>query len=177
MSIAPNGQKSPKVREDLNLLFASGATFIIKVLTDLDNEPHTFFYRHVGPYGPKEMTRGKTVRAAARRPSIAGDRPPRYGGVAFFLMFRSARACPSHAPRNCSSGSPDPERVRGDKHLALQVHRTLMSIDVWLLHDAKVLKDLNIYSTLISSSPQACRSLLRSSRTLKTGTIRFSIDM
>ena len=52
-----------------------------------------------------------------------------------------------------------------------------MSIDVWLLHDAKVLKDLNIYSTLISSSPQARRSLLRSSRTLKTGAIRFSIDM
>ena len=93
------------------------------------------------------------------------------------MMFRSARACPSHAPRNCSSGSPDPERVSGDKHLALQVHRTLMSIDVWLLHDAKVLKDLNIYSTLISSSPQARRSLLRSLWTLITNATRFSIDI
>ena len=39
MSIAPNGQKSPKVRKDLNLY--SGAPFIIKVLTDLENRLHT----------------------------------------------------------------------------------------------------------------------------------------
>ncbi len=46
MSIAPNGQKRPKVREDLNLFFPSGTPFIIKVLTDLENRLHTFFYRH-----------------------------------------------------------------------------------------------------------------------------------
>ena len=39
-------KKSPKVREDLNLFSASGATLIIKVLTDLENRLHTFFYRH-----------------------------------------------------------------------------------------------------------------------------------
>ena len=52
-------KKIPKVREDLNLCFPSDAPLIIKVLTDLDNEPHTFFYRHVGPEGPKETTRKK----------------------------------------------------------------------------------------------------------------------
>ena len=70
--------KNPKVREDLNLFFPSGATLVIKVLKDLENRLHTFFYRHVGPEGPKEMMREKTVRAAARRPSLAGDRPPHY---------------------------------------------------------------------------------------------------
>ena len=44
MSIAPNGQKNPKVREYLNLY--SGAPLVIKVLTDLENRCHTFFYRH-----------------------------------------------------------------------------------------------------------------------------------
>ena len=39
-------KKTPKVREDLNLLFPSGATLIIKVLTDLENRLHTFFYRY-----------------------------------------------------------------------------------------------------------------------------------
>ena len=39
-------KKSPKVRKDLNLLFPSDAPFIIKVLTDLENRLHTFFYRH-----------------------------------------------------------------------------------------------------------------------------------
>ena len=64
--------KRPKVRKDLNLFFVSDAPLIIKVLTDLDNEPHTFFYRHVGPEGPKEMMRRKRmVRAAAAwRPSL-----------------------------------------------------------------------------------------------------------
>ena len=38
--------KTPKVRKDLNLLFASGAPLVIKVLTDLENEPHTVFYRY-----------------------------------------------------------------------------------------------------------------------------------
>ena len=36
--------KTPKVREDLNLY--SGAPLVIKVLTDLENRLHTFFYRH-----------------------------------------------------------------------------------------------------------------------------------
>ena len=39
-------KKIPKVRKDLNLFFPSGATLIIKVLKDLDNEPRTFFYRY-----------------------------------------------------------------------------------------------------------------------------------
>ena len=38
--------KRPKGRKDLNLFSASGTPFIIKVLTDLDNRLHTFFYRH-----------------------------------------------------------------------------------------------------------------------------------
>ena len=33
--------KTPKVLTDLNLFFPSGATFIIKVLTDLENESDT----------------------------------------------------------------------------------------------------------------------------------------
>ena len=40
MSIAPNGQKIPKVRKDLNLY--SGAPFVIKVLKDLENESARF---------------------------------------------------------------------------------------------------------------------------------------
>ena len=76
-------KKSPKVREDLNLCFASGAAFVIKVLTDLENRHDTFFYRHVGPEGPKEMMREKEW--FVHRPSLAGDRPPRYGGVAVFF--------------------------------------------------------------------------------------------
>ena len=39
-------KKRPKVRKDLNLFFPSDAPFIIKVLTDLDNESYTFFYRY-----------------------------------------------------------------------------------------------------------------------------------
>jgi len=59
MSIAPRDMKSPKVRKDLNLFFASSVPLVIKVLTDLENEPDTFFYRHIGPKGPKETTHGK----------------------------------------------------------------------------------------------------------------------
>ena len=78
MSIAPNGHKKiPKVRKDLNLFFASGAPLVIKVLADLENRLHTFFYRHIGPEGPKEMPREK--ERFVQRPSIAGDRPPHYG--------------------------------------------------------------------------------------------------
>ena len=65
-------KKSPKVRKDLNLFFASNATLIIKVLTDLENEPHTFFYRHSGPEGPKEMMReknGSCSGSTAAKPS------------------------------------------------------------------------------------------------------------
>ena len=71
--------------------------------------------------------------------------------------------------------------------------RTLMSIDVQQEHGEKVRKDLNVYRhrrtlmsidaqqehgekvhrTLISSLLQARRSLLRSLRTLKTGTTRI----
>jgi len=77
MSIASRDIKSPKVRKDLNLCFASSVPLVIKVLTDLENKPDTFFYRHIGPNGPKETTRRKN--GAARRPSSAGDRPPHYG--------------------------------------------------------------------------------------------------
>ena len=84
--------KSPKVREDLNIY--SGATLIIKVLTDLENRCDTFFYRHVGPEGPKETTREKMVRAAAAwRSSVAGDRPPR-----FFRAALGASLCRWRSP-------------------------------------------------------------------------------
>ena len=59
MSIDVRLSNDAKVRKDLNLFFASGAPLIIKVLTDLENRVHTFFYRHVGPEGPKETMRGK----------------------------------------------------------------------------------------------------------------------
>ena len=91
-------KKRPKGRKDLNLFSASDAPFIIKVLTDLENRPNTFFYRHVGPEGPKETTRKKNGSCSG---STAAK--PR-GGQAPALRFaehpsphRSARACPSHA--------------------------------------------------------------------------------
>ena len=84
--------KTPKVREDLNLCFASGATLVIKVLTDLENESDTFFYRHVGPEGPKETTRKKTVRAAAaRRPTRTRTTENGISTMTRALRFRSVR--------------------------------------------------------------------------------------
>ena len=38
--------KRPKVREDLNLFSTSDVPLVIKVLTDLENESDTFFYRY-----------------------------------------------------------------------------------------------------------------------------------
>ena len=97
MSIDVRLSNDAKVRKDLNLFFASDAPFIIKVLKDLENRRDTFFYRHVGPKGPKEMMREKTVRAAAWRSSVAGACTPRYGSPNIPSLHRSARACPSHA--------------------------------------------------------------------------------
>ena len=81
--------KSPKVREDLNLFSASDAPLIIKVLTDLDNRLRTFFYRHSGPEGPKEMMRGKkngsrSGRTAAK--DCGGQAPALRWGDGVFLM-------------------------------------------------------------------------------------------
>ena len=115
-----------------------------------------FFYRHVGPKGPKmpswrQASRGTGPRAPVKaavlvtfagtgprdtgkkRPPFTVDRssgapePERIDGKKN-APLRRARACssPSFAasdilvvPRDCSSGSPDPERARsGD--LALQ---------------------------------------------------------
>ena len=53
MSIARRAEKNPKVRKDLNILRAV-PLLLIKVLTDLDKRRAAFFYRHSGPYGPKE---------------------------------------------------------------------------------------------------------------------------
>ena len=63
MSIDPGTAKSPKVREDLNLFFTSGAPLVIKVLTDLENEPDTFFYRHIGPEGPSGKRKARRLPA------------------------------------------------------------------------------------------------------------------
>ena len=46
MSIDVRPSNDAKVRKDLNVFFPSGATLIIKVLKDLENRHHTFFYRH-----------------------------------------------------------------------------------------------------------------------------------
>ena len=56
MSIDAQQEHGEKVRKALNLFFASGAPLVIKVLTDLENRHNTFFYRHIGPEGPKETT-------------------------------------------------------------------------------------------------------------------------
>ena len=54
MSIARWTEKNPKVRKDLNILRAV-PVLLIKVLTDLENLRDAFFYRHLGPHGPKEV--------------------------------------------------------------------------------------------------------------------------
>ena len=46
-------RKNPKVRKDLNILRAV-SVLLIKVLTDLKKLRAAFFYRHLGPHGPKE---------------------------------------------------------------------------------------------------------------------------
>ena len=50
MSIVCRPAKNAKVRKDLNVPPCSCA---IKVLTDLENLRAAFFYRHLGPHGPK----------------------------------------------------------------------------------------------------------------------------
>ena len=42
MSIDVRPSNDAKVRKDLNVFFPSGAPLVIKVLTDLDNEPARF---------------------------------------------------------------------------------------------------------------------------------------
>ena len=96
MSIAPRGMKNTKVRKDLNLCFASGATLVIKVLADLENEPDTFFYRHVGPKGPKETTRKKNgSRSGSTTAKQRGGQAPALRGCSTAPCYRSARACPT----------------------------------------------------------------------------------
>ena len=53
MSIARRAEKNAKVRKDLNILRAV-PVLLIKVLADLKNLRAAFFYRHLGPHGPKE---------------------------------------------------------------------------------------------------------------------------
>lgn len=55
MSIARQTTKNAKVREDLNASYSRHISRSIKVLMDLERERNTFFYRHVGPNGPKEV--------------------------------------------------------------------------------------------------------------------------
>ena len=92
MSIAPNELKSPKVLTDLNLFFASGAPFVIKVLTDLENRLHTFFYRHVGPEGPKEAAREKKngSRSGSTTAKPCGGQAPALRCVGVFLSHSGA---------------------------------------------------------------------------------------
>ena len=52
-SIARRPAKNAKVRKDLNILRAV-PVLLIKVLTDLKKLRAAFFYRHLGPHGPKE---------------------------------------------------------------------------------------------------------------------------
>ena len=47
-------RKNPKVRKDLNILRAV-SELLIKVLADLKKRRSAFFYRHLGPHGPKEV--------------------------------------------------------------------------------------------------------------------------
>ena len=54
MSIARWAEKNPKVRKDLNILRAV-PVLLIKVLADLKKRRDAFFYRHLGPHGPKEV--------------------------------------------------------------------------------------------------------------------------
>ena len=136
MSIAPRNMKSPKVRKDLNLSFASGAPLVIKVLADLENRHNMFFYRHVGPKGPKETAHKKN----GSRSASAEDRPPHYAPPNIPLLTVARGPVPRNATRNCSSGSPDPERRKsgwykcqfpngsrsGDLHL--QTRRPIMSV-------------------------------------------------
>ena len=53
MSIARRTEKNPKVRKDLNIRRAVSVP-LIKVLADLEKLRAAFFYRHLGPHGPKE---------------------------------------------------------------------------------------------------------------------------
>ena len=46
-------RKNPKVRKDLNIPPCGSRA--IKVLTDLKKLRAAFFYRHLGPHGPKEV--------------------------------------------------------------------------------------------------------------------------
>ena len=53
MSIAQWTAKNAKVRKDLNV--PPCGSHAIKVLTDLEKRRDAFFYRHLGPHGPKEV--------------------------------------------------------------------------------------------------------------------------
>ena len=53
MSIARRPEKDAKVRKDLNIPPCGFRA--IKVLTDLEKLRAAFFYRHLGPHGPKEV--------------------------------------------------------------------------------------------------------------------------
>ena len=98
--------KRPKVRKDLNLFFPSDAPLIIKVLTDLENEPHTFFYRHVGPEGPKEATRKKngSCSGSMEVEHCGGQAPAlRCVGGVFFDAVRDL-AIPNYRCLRCRHG-------------------------------------------------------------------------
>ena len=70
MSIARWTEKNPKVRKDLNILRAV-PVLLIKVLTDLDKRRDAFFYRHLGPYGPKEDPTPPPEPRAAPKPLLS----------------------------------------------------------------------------------------------------------
>ena len=141
-------KKTPKVRKDLNLY--SDAPFIIKVLTDLENRLHTFFYRHVGPEGPKERTREKTVRAAAKP---CGGQAPR-----FFRAALGPLSVGQDRQILTRSGSGDPE-LQGPGLFPVGQERLILTrsggetkscciLDILkILLRLQVLTDLHVYST------------------------------
>ena len=66
-------------------MFPEAMMLQIKDLKDLRILFGQGYYRHAGPKGPEEMF--------SYAGTIAGDRPPRYGGKR--AVYRRARACPS----------------------------------------------------------------------------------
>ena len=94
MSIDVRLSNDAKVREDLNLY--SDAPLVIKVLTDLENRCHTFSIDIKVLKDLKRQRAKRTVRAAAWRSSLAGDRPPRYGSPHRPLLTVGRGPVPRH---------------------------------------------------------------------------------
>ena len=119
-SIARWTAKNAKVRKDLNILRAV-PMLLIKVLADLKDLRAAFFYRHLGPHGPKEVP-----AAASRAPAPHPNRPhPVHPGN------------PAHPASDNRKNAPPQNRWR-------VLHFLCNSRKVLPL---QVLKDLHVYST------------------------------